>query len=112
MKQFDSSGVRLVEPFVGGGIISLSAAFENLAHEIVMVERDEEVAAVWQTILNDQNAWLADRILHFDLNYENARQVIEKVDKSWEEVAFTTILKNRILHGGILAIILSNCFAW
>lgn len=41
----------LIEPFAGGGIVSLTAAFENLSNHIVMVELDEEVAAVWEVIL-------------------------------------------------------------
>jgi hypothetical protein len=41
----------LVEPFAGGGIISLTAAFEHLADSVIMVELDDQIAAVWQTIL-------------------------------------------------------------
>lgn len=37
----------IVEPFAGGGIISLTALFENLVQKAVMVELDEEIAAVW-----------------------------------------------------------------
>jgi DNA adenine methylase len=31
----------LVEPFAGGGIISLTALFENLVERVVMVELDD-----------------------------------------------------------------------
>src|ERR1700679_3436393 len=41
----------LVEPFAGGGIISLTAAFESLAEKTVMVELDRQIAAVWETII-------------------------------------------------------------
>ena len=41
----------LVEPFAGGGIISLTAVFEHLADSVIMVELDDQIAAVWQTIL-------------------------------------------------------------
>src|SRR5436853_7853445 len=40
----------LVEPFAGGGIISLTAAFEQLADRVVMAEIDDQIAAVWETI--------------------------------------------------------------
>jgi len=58
----------LVEPFAGGSIVGLTAAFEDLAHHVVLVERDPHVAAVWQTILDGQAQWLADHIQNFDLN--------------------------------------------
>ena len=39
----------LVEPFVGGGIISLTAVCENIAEKALMVELDDEIAAVWKS---------------------------------------------------------------
>lgn len=92
----------LIEPFTGGGIVSLSAAFENLADQIVMVELDREVAAVWEVIINGDHTWLADKVYSFDLNTENANLILKKEDKTIEEQAFSTILKNRIFHGGII----------
>jgi DNA adenine methylase len=38
---------EFVEPFAGGGIVSLTVAAENLAQHVTMVELDEQVAAVW-----------------------------------------------------------------
>ncbi len=93
----------LIEPFAGGGIVSLTAAFEHLADKIIMVEKDEEVAAVWEVILNGKNGWLADKIFSFDLTHENAQAELSKQDKRLQDIAFCTILKNRICHGGILA---------
>jgi DNA adenine methylase len=92
----------LIEPFAGGGIVSLTAAFENLAGKIVMVELDQEVAAVWEVIINGDHYWLADKIFSFDLNTENANSVLQKEGKTIKEQAFSTILKNRIFHGGII----------
>src|SRR5271154_663015 len=48
----------LIEPFAGGGIISMTAAFERLADHVVMVELDEQIAAVWKTILDGDAEWL------------------------------------------------------
>jgi len=93
----------LIEPFAGGGIVSLTAAFENLSNHIVMVELDEEVAAVWEVILNGKNCWLADKILSFDLTLENVNKELSNTDKEIKDLAFCTILKNRIYHGGIIA---------
>jgi DNA adenine methylase len=94
---------RLIEPFAGGGIVSLTAAFENLSNQIVMVELDEEVAAVWEVILNGKNDWLANRILNFELTLENVNKELSSSYKGTTELAFCTILKNRIYHGGIIA---------
>src|SRR5579872_2659050 len=63
---------HFIEPFVGGGIISLTVASERLAQHVTMVELDENVAAVWDTIINRHDEdWLAERILTFELTREN-----------------------------------------
>jgi len=93
----------LVEPFAGGGIISLTALFEDFVQNVVMVEIDEDVAAVWLSIVNGDAEWLADRIVSFDLTKENAVKELARKPKSTKERAFQTILKNRTIHGGILA---------
>lgn len=93
----------LVEPFAGGAIVGLTAAFEELVDHVVLVELDSQVAAVWQTILSDEAAWLVDRIISFDVTRENVCAVMARNECSKREVAFRTILKNRTFHGGILA---------
>lgn len=93
----------LIEPFAGGGIVSLTAAFEKLADHILMVEMDEEIAAVWEVILNDKNKWLADKIFSFDLTLENVKAELDKPNKLLQDIAFCTILKNRVFYGGIIA---------
>jgi DNA adenine methylase len=103
LRQEHKPVAELIEPFAGGGIVSLTAAFETLAGHITMVERDEEIAAVWEAILNGENKWLADKIISYNLTVENIRAELDKPDKQLQDVAFCTILKNRISHGGILA---------
>ena len=103
LKQESKKRIELIEPFAGGGIVSLTAAFEDLAGKISMVEMDEEVAAVWEVILNGKNEWLAEKIYAFDLTIENVKSELEKPKKTLQDVAFCTVLKNRIFHGGILA---------
>jgi DNA adenine methylase len=93
----------LIEPFAGGGIISLTAICENLVQEVLMIELDEDIAAVWQSIINGHTEWLANRILGFDLTKENVQCELKKTDVELKEKAFQTILKNRTFHGGILA---------
>lgn len=93
----------LVEPFVGGGIISLTALFENFVDTAVMVELDEDIAAVWQSVVEGHSKWLAKRILGFELTRESVMGEISRRPKNIKEHAFQTILKNRTFHGGILA---------
>lgn len=92
-----------IEPFAGGGIISLTVAFEHLADHIIMVELDDDVAAVWETILDGGGEWLAHKIVHFDLTRETVQDTLSQVPSDTRERAFATILKNRVNHGGILA---------
>lgn len=95
---------EFIEPFAGGGIVSLTVAAENLAPHVTMVELDEQVAAVWQTIFTDDQAeWLADRIVNFDLSLASLQEELGRPSQSTRERAFQTILKNRTYHGGILA---------
>ncbi len=93
----------LIEPFAGGGIVSLTAAFESLVENVLMIELDEEIAAVWETIISGDGNWLASRILNFEMSRENAMQELKRMPESLKEKAFQTIIKNRTFHGGILA---------
>lgn len=95
---------EFIEPFAGGGIISLTVAAERLAQHVTMVELDAEVAAVWQAILDpESNAWLVERILSFTLTPQTVRDALRQPPANVAEQAFLTILKNRTFHGGILA---------
>lgn len=92
-----------IEPFAGGGIVSLTVAFEQLADHIIMVELDPQVAAVWHTILEGNAAWLAQAIIGFEMNEETLTDALKKRAETTRELAFQTILKNRTYRGGILA---------
>ncbi|MCC6147260.1 MAG: DNA adenine methylase [Anaerolineaceae bacterium] len=93
-----------IEPFAGGGIVGLTVAFENLADHVTLVELDNQVAAVWKTIITQgEGEWLAERIERFDLTIKNVNQILERKDLETREKAFQTLLQNRTAHGGILA---------
>ncbi len=102
----ESPGLFL-EPFAGGGIASLTVAFERLAGHVVMAETDEGVSAVWKTILNGQGEWLAQEILGFGLTSANVRQALAEETNgsavSLRRRAFLTLLRNRVQRGGIMA---------
>lgn len=91
------------EPFAGGGIVSLTVAFEKLANHVTMVELDDQVAAVWRTIISGDGEWLASRIATFNLTAESAKMALALTVPSTQERAFQTILRNRINRGGIMA---------
>ncbi len=103
LKQENKIVKKLIEPFAGGGIVSLTAAFEKLAEQITMVEIDEEIAAVWEVILNGKTHWLAEKIFSYELTHTNVKSELENPNKDLQDIAFCTILKNRVFHGGILA---------
>jgi DNA adenine methylase len=95
----------LLEPFAGGGIVGLTAAFEGYAKHVTMVELDEQVAAVWNAILGDPNYGreLANRIMSFKLSRDSVQAALADTNDSLVNQAFRTILKNRVNRGGILA---------
>lgn len=93
----------LIEPFAGGGIVGLTAVSENLVDRVILADIDKQIAAVWETILNGNAEWLAQRIINFNLTKENLLTELAEERSSTKEIAFQTILKNRTFHGGILA---------
>jgi len=93
----------LVEPFAGGGVISLTAVAENLVDQVVMAELDSQVAAVWHTTLGEDCRWLIERIGGFTPTFESVSEVLNDDPKDTRELAFRTIVKNRTSHGGVLA---------
>lgn len=95
---------HFLEPFLGGGIISLTVASESLSGHITMVELDSDVASVWQTVLSvEDGEWLAHEILTYNLTLENVESLLNETPTLVRRRAFQTIVKNRVNRGGILA---------
>lgn len=96
---------KYIEPFAGGAIVGLTVAFEQRADLVILIERDEQVAAVWDTIINKEHGaeWLGDRIVTFQLTPGSADELLSLHTRIIKEKAFQTIVQNRISHGGILA---------
>ncbi len=94
---------EFAEPFAGGGIVGLSALFEEFVERLTLVELDENVAAVWRVILNGKAQELADRILAFEMTTQNVKRTLSESHASLFETAFATILRNRVQRGGIIA---------
>ena len=92
----------LVEPFAGGGIVSLTAIMENLADEALMVELDEDVAALWKAALN-HGPELVAHISSFTLTRESVVELSCKRPADVVEHGFRTLVLNRTRRGGVLA---------
>lgn len=95
--------IRLIEPFAGGGIVSLTAVMEGLVGATTMIELDPDVAFVWRAILGRCGRTLAEKIYNFPFNRENVIKVLESKPRNLKDRAFQTILKNRVKRNGILA---------
>ncbi len=93
----------LLEPFAGGGIVSLTAVFEGLVGRALLVELDDGVAAVWRTILNGRATWLADAIERFEMKEAPVRRLLAETDLPADMHALQTIVRNRVCRGGIMA---------
>jgi DNA adenine methylase len=102
LKQYNNN-INYIEPFAGGGIIGLTCAFESLAKTVTLVEKDEDIAAVWKTILGKRGKQFATKVLNFEISHENITTEFTKPIKTEYDRGFITFLKNRLHHGGILA---------
>ncbi len=91
------------EPFCGGAIVGLSVLFEGLADELLLVELDDDVGAVWEVILQGEGKGLIDMIGGFQVSKEAVRAVLDRPHNTRLDHAFATILRNRVQRGGILA---------
>ena len=59
-----SRAKKLIEPFAGGAIVSLTAVMERLVNRAILIERDPDVAAFWRATLQ-HGAELAERVRAF-----------------------------------------------
>ena len=103
LSELEIAPVELIEPFAGGSIVGLTVAAELLADHVTLVELDDQIAAVWQTILNGNAKSLANKIATFSLTLETVNKELATTPSNLTEEAFHTILKNRINHSGIMA---------
>jgi DNA adenine methylase len=95
---------EFIEPFAGGAIVGLTVGFEGLAQHVTLVEVDEDVAAVWQIIFEDDlGHQLAQQIVEFQCTHEHVESLLAVEPATRAERAFQTIVKNRVHRGGILA---------
>ena len=97
----ESCGI-LVEPFAGGGIVSLTAVMEGLTERALMVDLDRDVAAFWRAALMHGDE-LVERVLTFDVTRENVAELEQQRPACVVDHAFRTLVLNRTRRGGVLA---------
>ncbi|WP_419947198.1 DNA adenine methylase [Candidatus Poriferisodalis sp.] len=92
----------LVEPFAGGGIVSLTAVMEGLAERALMVDLDRDVAAFWRAALMHGDD-LAELVLTFDVTRESVTELEQRCPGDVVAHGFRTLVLNRTRRGGVLA---------
>ena len=92
----------LIEPFAGGGTVSLTAVMEGLAGQAIMLERDHDVAAFWFAALRHGEE-LAERVRRFRVTRETVEQLEEGPVNDVIDHGFRTLVLNRTRNAGILA---------
>ena len=92
----------LIEPFAGGGIISLTAVMEGRANRALMVDLDRDVSAFWRAALDHSDDLIA-RILTFSPDRDGVEQLARQAPHSVLDHGFRTLVLNRTRRGGVLA---------
>ena len=92
----------LIEPFAGGGIVSLTAVMEKLVERSIMIELDRDVAAFWHSALRYSDA-LIKRVRSFEPSREQIYQLHDQENGNIVEHGFRTLVLNRTRRSGILA---------
>lgn len=92
----------IVEPFAGGGIVSLTAVMEGCAEEALMVELDRDVSAFWRAALR-QTDELVELVSTFAPTRDNIEALANDPPLSVLEQGFRTLVLNRTRRGGVLA---------
>lgn len=93
----------LVEPFAGGGAVSLASVYEGLANQAILIELDEEIGVVWRALLGGKARKLAQRVESFSCTHAEVERLLASSPRSIEGRALKTLVINRTRYGGILA---------
>jgi DNA adenine methylase len=94
---------EFIEAFAGGASVGLTVGIEARAEHVTLIELDRDVSVVWEAIFGGRSEALCDRLLTFKMTRDSARDIIESKPRSIVDRAFRTLVRNRVLHGGILA---------
>lgn len=95
----------LVEPFVGGGSVSLNFLLNGWTEKVVIADRDQLIYSFWKTLFNNPD-YLIRFIKDVDVNIENFYKYKEiatdkKIDDE-KKLAEACLFLNRTSFSGIL----------
>ena len=102
LRHVDPSPCALIEPFAGGGIVSLTAVIEQLVERCLMVELDREVAAFWHAAIQS-GPELCKKVENFEASLEAVQDLAATNPHDLLNHGFRTLVLNRTRRGGILA---------
>ena len=101
-RQLDPRRSLPVEPFCGGGSVSLSAVMEGWAERRLLGELDCDVAASWQAPLQHCPA-LVEKVRRFQVPRAAVNEFSDKTSSDVLERGFRTLALNWTRRGGSLA---------
>ncbi|MCZ2150330.1 MAG: MarR family transcriptional regulator [Bryobacterales bacterium] len=92
-----------VEAFAGGAAIGLAVAHLRLADEVVLVEKDPDVAAFWSTVIDDNGgiACLVERCETLPVNRTAIEECLASNPKTTRERAFKRLVQSHFVFGAI-----------
>ena len=91
-----------IEPFAGGAIASLTAVIEGYVDRAILCEKDPDLSILWRCLFREPEP-LAQQIERFIPTPENVQAVFANDSERDLDLAFQTLLRNRINRGGIIA---------
>jgi hypothetical protein len=91
-----------IEAFTGSGILGLTMLVEERVERLMLVEKDLDYVAVWQTALGADASWLIDKILALVPRREPLWKLLAQEPTSRKEQAFHTLVKTWCYHRGRL----------
>lgn len=92
----------LVEPFVGGGAVSIALLESGFAHKIALADRDDLVASFWKTVFSPDAERLARKVEDAKVNLKEWDRVATSRPRSDLSRAFKCLYLNRTNFSGIL----------
>jgi DNA adenine methylase len=99
----ENGRATFVEPFAGGAAIALAVAHLRLADEVVLVEKDPDVAAFWSTVINDSKgiAYLVDQCESLPVTKEAVTKWLTLKPKNVRERAFRRLVQSHFIFNAI-----------
>ena len=91
-----------IEPFAGGAVASLTAVIEGYVDRAILCEKDPDLSILWRCLFREPEP-LAQMVERFVPSPENVRAVFADDAERELDLAFRTLLRNRINRGGIIA---------